>query len=103
MKGELYPAGTVLGGVRVLKLLHEGASQDSTRYLVARTCCGEILELTHHRIYQRESVGNRRCRPCRVAGVDAGEDKSRTQGVLITAGPMRGWWPSLTPMGFRGV
>ena len=101
MKGDPYPVGTELGGVRVLKLLHEGASQDTTRYLVARTCCGEILELTHHRIYQRESAGNRRCRPCRFAGASPGGDAPR--GVRVTSGPMRGWWPSLSPMGFRGV
>lgn len=98
MKGDPYPPGTVLGGMRVIKLLHEGASQNSTRYLVARTCCGERLEITHRLIYQRELAGNARCRPCRRAGV---EMDRKPNGVLIPSGPMRGWWPSLSPMGFR--
>lgn len=103
MRGDTFEPGQELGGFRILRLLEEGHNQESTRYQVARVCCGEVLEQTHDQIYRREQSPNRRCRPCRFAGVDLGPAIRAPAGVRIETGPMRGWWPSLTPMGFRGV
>lgn len=96
MKGEPYNPGEVHGGLNIVKLLQEGRSQDTTSYLVSRTCCGEVLELTHTQIAKRVRCNQDLCVKCRY-GFDTAHKQPRAvrYGVEIKSGPMRGWWPHL--------
>lgn len=101
MKAPTFEPGEELGNVRIIALVHEGANQKETKYMVSRVCCGDEMVLTHHRVSLMRSNDIRMCRKCRKAGVVA--EPRRSNGVMVESGSMRGWWPTLSPMGFRGA
>lgn len=102
MKVSPYACGLELGGVRVLELCQEGATQADTLYTIEFTCCGRVAQMTHSRIRDRIRDDQWRCGDCRKAGV-LRESHRVIAGVRIETGPMRGFWPSLGRLGMRGA